>query len=271
MPASSRRLPFAAWCQGDPAAIGALVAILFGANWQLLAGKVAEHWDGEDFFAPFFSLLARMTRHGHFLLWNPFSAGGSPDFTEPQIGAFSPVTLLFGLIAGPSPFAFRLYWLSGWLLGGLGMYVLARALAAPPWGALIASLGLIFSGFYLGHSEHTSVVYSFSFFPWIIWRVRAAMLTGRVWPALEAGALWGLCALAGNPAVVIPGALFVGVVALAWLPGGRPGVPAWPRWRDYSLTMALLAVVGIVILAPTYGSFRHEVAGFSDRSLPVAR
>lgn len=271
MPASFRRIPFATLCQGDPAAVGALVAVLCGANWRLLAGRVTEHWDGEQFFAPFFSLLARTARSGHCLLWNPFSAGGSPDFAEPQVGAFSPVTLLFGLIAGPSPFAFRLYWLGLWLLGGLGMYVLARALSAPPWGALIAGLGLGFSGFYVGHAEHTSVIYSFAFFPWIVWRVRAAMRTRGVWPALEAGALWGLCALGGNPAVVIPGALFVGVVALAWLPDARPGLPAWGRWRVYARTMGLLAVVGIVVLAPTYLSFRHEVAGFSDRSLPLPR
>ncbi len=271
MPALPRRPRLVDLCRGDAAAVGALVALFFGANWPLLAGRVAEHWDGEDFFAPFFSFLARMTRSGHLLLWNPFSAGGSPDFAEPQVGAFSPVTLLFGLMAGPDPLAFRFYWLSLWLLGGLGMYVLARALGSPPWGALVASLGLVFSGFYVGHSEHTSVVYSFAFMPWIVWRVRAALTTGRFWPAAEAGALWGLCALAGNPAVVIPGALFIGVVALAWLPVDQTGAPCPARWRLYAGTMALLAVVGIVILAPTYLSFRHEIAGFSDRSLPVAR
>ncbi len=266
-----RRISFAALCKGDPGAVGALVVIFFGANWSVLAGRSTEHWDAEDFFAPFFTLVARLARHGHLMLWNPFSGGGSPDFAEPQLGALSPITLLFGLLAGSSPLAFHLYWLGLWLFGGLGMHVLARALGAPPWGALITGLGVVFSGFALGHSEHTSVVYSFAFVPWIVWRVRAAMTTGRIWPAVEAGALWGLSALAGNPAIVIPAGLFVGTVALAWLPPTGPGVSWSGQARTYARLMALVVVVGVVVLAPPYLSFRHEVAGFSERSLPVAR
>ena len=271
MPAPSRRPSFAALPKGDAGAVSALVVIFFGANWSVLVGRSTEHWDAEDFFAPFFALVARLARHGHLLLWNPFSGGGSPDFAEPQVGAFSPVTLLFGLLAGSGPLAFHLYWLSLWLFGGLGMYVLARSLDAPPWGALVTSLGLVFSGFALGQSEHTSVVYSFAFVPWIVWRVRAAMTTGRVWPAFEVGALWGLSALAGNPAIVIPAGLFIGAIALAWLPPTGPGSSFSKHARTYAVLMAVVVAVGVVILAPTYGSFRHEVLGFSDRSLPVPR
>ena len=271
MPASPRRPSLAALYKGDAGAVGALVVIFFGANWSVLVGRSTEHWDAEDFFAPFFALVARLARHGHLLLWNPFSGGGSPDFAEPQVGAFSPITLLFGLVAGSGPLAFHLYWLCLWLFGGLGMYVLARALGAPPWGALITSLGLVFSGFALGQSEHTSVVYSFAFVPWIVWRVRAAMTTGRVWPAVEAGALWGLSALAGNPAIVIPAGLFIATIALAWLPPAGPGASFSKQARTYAVLMVVVVVVGVAILAPTYLSFRHEVAGFSDRSLPVPR
>ena len=270
MPAArSRRFP-PPWLRGDRGALALLVVVFFGANFQLLSGRGVPHWDGSDFFAPFYSLLARLTRGGHLLSWNPLSAGGSPDFAEPQVGAFSPVTLLFGWIAGPGPLAFNLYWLGLWLFGGLGMYVLARALSAPPWGALLTALGLVFSGYYLGHAEHTSVVYSYSFVPWILWRLRAGLVTGRRWPACQAGALWGLSALAGNPAVVIPAALFLAVVAPAWL-AERPGISWGARCREYALSMAVVALVGVVILAPSYASFRYEIAGFSDRSRPLPR
>ena len=255
----------------DRGAVALLVAVFFGANWPLLAGRVSERCDGATFFAPFYNYLASLVRSGHLLLWNPFSNGGSPDGVEPQLGAFSPVTLLFALIAGPSPFAFHLYWLCIWLLGGLGMYVLARALGAPPWGALVTSLGFVFSGFYIGHAVHISAIYSYSFVPWIVWRVRAAVTTGRRWPACEAGALWGLAALAGNPAIHLPTAMFVGVLALAFLPPVEPGASPWARWRNYAVTMVLLAAVGVAVLAPAYEGFRHEVAGYSHRTLPLRR
>ena len=248
----------------------ALVVIFFGVNWQVLTGRVSAHWDGSGYFSPYYTYLAELTRSGHFLLWNPLSTGGSPDFAEPDVGVFSPVTLLLGLIIGPGPVAFQLYWLCLWLFGGLGMYVLARAVAAPPWGALLTSLAFVFSGFYLGAAEQISVIYTFSFVPWLLWRVRAAMTTGRLWPACQAGALWGLSALAGTPAVVIPGALFTGVIALAWL-AARPGTSWTRRWRHYVFTMALVAVVGVLVLAPSYLSFRHEVAGYSHRTQPLAR
>ena len=247
-----------------------LMTIFLGVNWQVLTGQVSAQWDAGDFFAPYYTYLARLTRAGHFMLWNPFSSGGSPDFIEPQVGAFSPLTLLFGLIAGPGPMAFQIYWLCLWLLGGLGMYILARALAAPPWGALVTSLSFVFSGYYLGHAEHTSVVYTYSCVPWLLWRVRAALTSGRVWPAVEGGAIWGLSALAGNPAVVIPAALFTGAVALAWLPARLEA--SWSvRWRHYAVTMGLVAFVGVLILAPCYLGFRHEVPGYSHRSEPLAR
>ncbi len=269
--APRRRSRFLSLLEGDRGAVFLLVLVFFGANWPLLANRVSERIDGESFFAPFYNYVASLARSGHFMLWDPFCNGGSPDFAEPQLGAFSPVTLLCGLIAGPGPTGFHLYWLGVWFLGGLGMYVLARALSAPPWGALVTALAFVFCGFYIGHAEHLSAVYSLSFVPWVLWRVRAAMVTGRWRFACEAGALWGLAALAGNPAVHIPTAMFVGVVALAWLPPVGPDGAQWPRWRIYVITMALLAGVGALVLAPAYGSFRYEVAGYSHRTLPLKR
>src|SRR4051812_263001 len=211
-------------------ALAILIGLFFAANLQLLVGWAFEQWDGQGFFAPFYSFLARVTRSGHLLLWNPFSNGGSPDFAEPQIGAFSPLMLLFGLIAGPDPQAFRVYWLLIWLFGGLGMFVFARHLNAPPWGRLLAALSFVFSGFFIGHGQHVSVIYSYAFLPWIAWRLDVALLTGRRWPACEAGALWGLSALAGNPAITITTALFLGAFALARAVGGEGDAPSRIRF-----------------------------------------
>ena len=248
------------------------MAIFLGLNLPLLLGQAAEHWDGKDCFAPFYHYVASLIRSGALLGWNPFCNGGSPDFVEPQYGAASPVALAFGLLAGPGQLGFHLYWLGLWLFGGLGMYVFARALAAPPWGALVSALGYVLCGFYLGHAEHTSVVYHFSFVPWTVWRVRAAMSTGRWRPACEAGALWGLSALGGNPAIHLPETLFIGVAAPAFLPPVRGGrAAAWRGVRTYGVTLTLLVAVGTLVLLPAYGAFRYEVVGYSHRSLPLPR
>src|SRR2546427_538966 len=58
-------------------------------------------------------------------------------------------------------------------------------------------------GVYTAHAEHTSVLYSFSFLPLFVWRFDVALTSHRLRPAAEAGALWGLSALGGYPAIVI--------------------------------------------------------------------
>ena len=246
-------------------ALAALVALFFAANFQLLAGWATEHWDGEQFFAPFFAYLSSVVRSGHWLLWNPFSNAGSPDFAEPQVGALSPITLAFAAIGGPGPVAFRLYWLAVWLFGGVGMFAYARSLGAPPWGRLLTGAGFVFSGYYLGHAQHVSVVHAISFLPWIVLRIDRALLTERRGPAMEAGALWGLAALAGNPAVTISTGLFVGAYAAIRLLDGTCGV------RRIVETLGLFAVVGVMVLAPSYVSFKYESLGYSDRTGVVAR
>ena len=270
MSAADRRHRLSFLIGPDARALFLLSIFFFGTHWPLLVGRVSPHWDAADQFAPYYSFVARTIRSGHLLLWNPFSSGGSPDFAEPQFGALSPFTLIFGLVAGPGPVAFRLYWLCLWWFGGIGMYVLSRALSAPAWGALLVAASFVFSGFYIGHAEHLSTLYTYSFVPWVLWRARAALVGGRIWPACQAGALWGFSALSGNPAVVFPAALFTGLVSLAWVPG-RNGVISLSRWRHYAVTMLVLGAVGTVVLAPVYLSFRYEVASFSERALPLSR
>ena len=72
------------------------------------------------------------------------------------------------------------------------MLLLARHLRAPVWAGLCVALGFTFSGFYTGHAEHTSVLYSYSFLPFVIWRLDVSLQRGNLFAATQAGALWGL-------------------------------------------------------------------------------
>ena len=98
------------------AALG-VVAVVLAVNARLLAGTVAPKWDADDFFAPFFTLVADHARAGRLLLWDLWIAGGEPDFADPQVGAFSPITVLVGAAVGGSEVGFRAYWLLLWLAG----------------------------------------------------------------------------------------------------------------------------------------------------------
>lgn len=228
----------------------------------VLVGSASPHWDGLDFFGPYQTLVGDYARSGRFLLWNPFTSFGGPDGIDPQIGAFSPVVVLVGALFGGSRYGFEIYWLLMWLLGPLGLLRLARHLGTPAWGAYVAAVSWAMSGFYVGHAEHTAWITSMAFLPWVLWRLDVGLAEGRRWPAVEAGALFGLSALAGYP-----GLIFVnGCFASAWTLGRsrQPGHRRGPVWSTASLLV--MSLVAAIVLSPAYAAFIVEGTGYSHRT-----
>ena len=252
---------------------GLLLTTLFLIlNRELVSGARVQIWDACQFYTPAFSLVADHARSGRLLLWDPWLAGGTPDFADPQVAAASPIAIIAGVIGGGNSTAFRIYWLFIWLLGPLGLLLLARHLGAPRWGAFLVALGYAFCGFYTAHAEHTTVLYSFSFVPWFIWRFDVALTSFRFTPAAQAGALWGLSALGGYPAIVIlsGGMLFLWGVGRCCSPDHGAGLlvqqPIWGRFKFAFLALAAVFCVGVLIMAPTYVAFFREGLGYTERA-----
>lgn len=251
----------------------AVAVVLLAANLPLLTGSAGPKWDADDFFGPYFTLVADHARAGRLLLWDPWTSAGAPDFADPQLGAFSPVTVLVGALVGGSEVAFRAYWLFLWLLGPMGLLVLARHLGAPAWGGGVVAVGFAFSGFYTGHAEHTSLLYPIAFLPWLLWRLDVALASRRLAPGVEAGALWGLSALAAYPLL----ATLNGGFALLWALGrwccSQSDDERSARWTDPSppglgfllRATAVMVAVGLLVLAPPYVGLVRDTLGYSDR------
>lgn len=238
------------------AAAGGITLLVVATHAPLLFGYASPIWDALEFFGPYQMLIGDYVRSGHVLLWNPFTSFGSPDAIEPQLGAFSPIVLLFGAVFGGSRHGFEIYWLLMWLLGPLGVLRLARHLRTPVWGAYAVAIAWAMCGFYTGHAEHTAWIAPVSSLPWILWRLDVAAAEGRTWPAVEAGALWGLSALAGYPGIVFLSACFAAVWSL-----GRS-----QRLGDALQAIAAMGATGLVVLSPTYMSFLVEGRGYSHRA-----
>jgi hypothetical protein len=269
-PDAARRWPY--WL-----ATATLIVVFLIANRPLVSGRATGLWDAETYFTGMQIAVADYARNGQLMLWNPWSNAGSPDHADPQSGAMSPILVLYGYFAGGSEAAFRWYWLLIWLWGGIGMLALARRLGAPAWGGLVVALGFVFSGFFTGHGEHTSWLHGYAFFPWIIRFWDEALRSGRYRPAVVAGALWGLTALAGHPGMVM---ISAGLVAL-WLAGRvlspaedrPPGPPSrgadgarWPMLRHGTRALMAFGLVGGIILSPTYVAYFVDGQGYSSRS-----
>lgn len=279
MPASPQQVELAGRVRSLPR-IGWLLSaavvllVLIAGNYRLISATATPQWDAADFFGPSFALSADEIRAGRLVTWNPWTAGGSPDWTEPELGTASPLLLAAGLLQRNPEEGFVSYWLAVWAFGGIGMLLLARHLGSPPAGAAIAACGFIASGFYTGHAEHTSSIYSVSFLPWIVWRLDVSLRGKAWWPGVQAGALYGLSALGGYPAytIMIPGFLFLWAVGRTlWTeqPGQSGGIAR--RAARAAITLPTAIVLGMVICSVSYWGILSGARGYSDRVGPRPR
>jgi hypothetical protein len=254
----------------------ALMLLFLAANQMLLRGVAAGIWDADGQFFPYFVLVADHARAGQLVTWDLWTHGGIPLMGDPQVGAFSPIVAGLGLVFGGTSLGFRVYWLAMWGLGALGMLALGRHLRAPVWGALAVAIGFAFCGVYLSNAQHTPWLAAFSFVPLVVWRLDVALVAGRWRPAAEAGALWGLSALAGYPGVVVISGGFCALWALGrWAfpeetsSAGR-AAPI-PAARALGAVALLTGIGGLMVLAPTYFAFFVEGAGTQPRVGALSR
>jgi len=246
-----------------------VLSLMAGVYVYYLLARLIPFYDAVQFFSPYFTLLADFGRAGQFLLWDPYQNCGSPDIGYPELGGFSPLTLGLAVLTDGGYTGFLIYWLTVWAIFGLGTCRLALHLGAPRWAAMAVAAGLMFSGFFLGSATHTSIIYGFSFLPLILWRLDAGLIRRRWWPVVEAGALYGLSALASHPQMVIVGGMYLGLWAAgrALFPeDGAVFEPAGRRSVRAALGLCLLLAVALLVLSPVYGNFFHETAGYSERA-----
>ncbi|MGI8654565.1 MAG: hypothetical protein ACR2LC_05060 [Pyrinomonadaceae bacterium] len=263
----------------------ATLVVFLASNHLLLRGLVVAVWDADGAFLPYQVLVADYARAGRFIYWDPWTNGGLPLLGDPQVGAFSPINFIVGFVTGGTSKGFIIYWLLMWWLGGLGMLMLARHLKAPVWGGCIVALNFLFCGMYTGHAEHTPFITAFSFLPLIIWRLDIALSSNKMWSAVEAGALWGLSALAGYPGLTMITGCFACLWAVGrWLFPDFIESESIPKsinsttittpdtsLRSVFFALALLFLVGVVILSPTYIAFFVEGAGYQNRVGALSR
>ena len=180
-----------------------MIVVLLVCNVTLIVGHHTGRWDASDFFCPYFMLIADHAREGKLLFWTPLVECGCPAGFDPEIGAMSPLCIAAAALLGPSERALLRCWLGLWSMAGIGVLLLARQYAAPVSVGSAVAIGYTFSAVFTGQAEHTTYVTVMALLPWVLWRLEIAFEQWRLRPAVEAGAIWGLTALSGYPAMII--------------------------------------------------------------------
>jgi hypothetical protein len=124
----------------------AVLVIIF--LWPIIVPPAGQAPPGDDLVAQFYPwsrIFLEGLRHGHLVLWNPYSFLGMPFQAQPQSAEFYPLTWLFAVLDAGQVFgialAFHLW------LAAFGVYALARTFDVTRPGALLSAITFAFGGF----------------------------------------------------------------------------------------------------------------------------
>lgn len=151
-----------------------LMAICFP---QVLLGLESfAYGDAGTFAYPVAYHFRESVWHGELPLWNPLSSCGIPFLAQWNTLTLYPLSLFYLLL--PMPWSFGLFCLGHLVVGGMGMYFLARrwtgsTLPAAFAGAVFAFNGLTWSGLMWPH-----IIAAMAWMPWLVLAVERAWSEG---------------------------------------------------------------------------------------------
>jgi hypothetical protein len=229
-----------------------LAFIFWGGALRPEDGRILYGFDLERLFHPFGDFMYSSFRDGKLPLWNPYFFLGFPQYAEPQISTFYPLTYPMQWL--PLEVVLPLQYAIHYAIAGVGGYVLIRQLGGKTAGALLTGVTLAFAltmtvRIYVGHMPH---IMTLAWMPWILasadWAVKK-----HSWVATLVAALpLGLAFLVGY----VPFLLYVvaglslymlWLAVLAWRHDGRrAGLRAVGQWMVLGAFAFALAAVQLL-------------------------
>ncbi len=229
--------------------------------WPPFTGDRPAHWTGPSNFLLTDPVVAfnpellqtRSDLHnGIAPLWNPYAAGGRPEFGSVQASPLYPITWLAFLL----PFWSSLGWIAAAkiLLAAAGTFLFARQLALRRGPALLAAIAFAFGTYFIDWLEHphTNV---WAMLPWMLLAIRRICTRGSLGATALLGGTVALAWFGDHPES--SGILMVTAVAYAAfeLLSERLRGPVDPRqrWLGPSWTNGLGARAGLFAVGMVLG------------------
>lgn len=217
-----------------------LLGLLLAAFPQVLLGTHSFFYRDFGVLAyPFIEYQRDCFWRGELPLWNPYSNCGAPFLAQWGTMTLYPGSLLYLLL--PLPWSLSLFCFLHLILGGTGIYILARRWVGDGLPAAVAGTAFIFSGTVFSCLLWPNYTVALGWMPWVIGLVERSWREGGRW--LVAAALAGtMQMLAGVPELgmltwLLLGGLWAGACLAKETAGSR-----WTlTWR--------LAVVGLLVAA----------------------
>ncbi len=230
-----------------------LVALLFGAFPKVMAGL-------ETFFYRDYGVLAYPCAYfqrecfwkGEWPLWNPLSNCGVP-FAAQWGTAWYPFSLVY--LVFPLPWSLSYFCFAHLLLGGMGMYMLARRWTGDGWAGCLAGVAFIFNGVTFSCLLWPNYTVALGWMPWLVWWIERSWREGGR-PVVVSGVVAALQLLSGVPELVVLTWLFVGTLAIRELVRGE--VVRMALIRRLLTVVVIAAGLAAVQLLPFFDLLTHS-------------
>lgn len=262
------------------AVLAALHLLFFWQPYRSEARVPKGGGDLASFFYPMHAFAAREVQDGRLPYWNPHLFSGAPHLANFQTATLYPPNLVAYLLARPFEYAaLEQLALLHYLLVSWGVYLLARALGIGRPGAVLAGAICAYSGFFVAHLGHYSMLATASWMP-LVYAAIVASVRRASWLAALGGALALTCAVLGGHQPILLMSLTL-AVALAgfelwrrhWCAEAGHGLrelvrPGWdlrslrdgvarirrcsPLWGDVR-RLAFIAVAALLLSLPVLG------------------
>lgn len=221
--------------------LASVVCVFFG---EALFGQAYYPGDIARIYLPQRAELRQALRAGDLPWWSTTFGAGYPLLAEGEVGALYPPNWpLYALL--PVELALNASIILHYVISGLGLYLLARALALSVPAALCAALAWALGGFGIAHLSHISILSTIAWLPWMLWLTYACLRNARCKfaKALGLAAVTALQFLAGHPQMSLLNLIATAALGAALLL--RRGAPRRSRvlglWAVALLAGALLA------------------------------
>ncbi len=214
-------------------------------------------YDMIDQYLPWRSFVADCLRGWTWPFWNPYQHWGYYFSADPQSGAWYPLNWLYALAGGYTVYFNQFDFTLHVILGGLGMFRLARHLSGDARAALIIAITYMLSGFFTGNAQHLTYVISGAWVP-IVFHQYLLLWRRPGWPhAIRFALAFFMLLSGGYPAFTIIVAYCLAFMFLSGLWSrrhARNGISAYLRGHAFAaLAVCLLGAFVITSVLTSLG------------------
>jgi hypothetical protein len=222
-----------------------LVAMTLACYWvPMTSSQTSLLWDAADYYQVVQNYFSQELHAGRIPFWTPYPWSGYPFMADPQVGAWYPLNWPFFLVGVPPRVLVVEHWMHA-LLACFGAYFLALRLLRHRPSAVLAGLCYGLSGYFVGHSSHTTMLQCAAWMPWLLLLLHRGLASHALRNTIMGGLAAGMLILAGHFQTILYSFFALGLFAAAL-------VLVQPRrWTQ---------ILGMALAIPLIGTFISAVA-----------